>query len=212
MAWCVLDCGMLWDAVVLRIHQCTSSAYKVNCWAVKYGTRREKLIWWAAQRFALAFLQLLLERVLSHSTIRVCASAISACHEERLDPNILPWNFSNKMWGGNVRWCALLLLDWNSMWIWQRPIQRRCSGPMGRSLSSSCQLRWQCCLLYPLSNKCFYAFLVHMSCILIRKDLTHDRNFTSNKFQLCPTGKRGKRKSILCFQCFDMLLWNLWLK
>lgn len=52
------------------------------------------------------------------------------------------------------------------------PFERSRSGPMGRSLSGCCQLRQHCCLLYPLSNKCLCALLVHLSCMLIRRDLT----------------------------------------
>lgn len=60
---------------------------------------------------ALFFLQPLLERVLSHSAIKVYVSAVSACHEgfgEKWVSNILSWNISNKARGGNVWWCAPL--------------------------------------------------------------------------------------------------------
>lgn len=56
-------------------------------------------------------LQLPLERALSHSAIKVYASAVSACHEgfgEKWVSNILSWNISNKAPGGSVWRCASL--------------------------------------------------------------------------------------------------------
>lgn len=122
------------DAVVQTLrntHARCCSACKVNCWAFKSGMRREKLIRRAAQQCALFFSfffpQLVLERALSHSTIKVYVSAISACHEgfgERLVSNILPWIISNKASGGNVWRCAPLHHSGNGPWFCQRPFSK----------------------------------------------------------------------------------------
>lgn len=146
----------------------------------------------------LSFLQLLLERALSHSTIKAYASAISACHEgfgERLVFNILSWRFSNKAWGGNVWWCTSLLLSGNSPWFCQRPFQQSISSPMGRSLSGCCQLRQQfVCTFGPLE--------LHTYQKGPKRCPSHDWTFmpVQGSFSPHPTGEKKKR-SIICLLC-----------
>lgn len=113
---------------------------------------------------------LLLEKTLSHSAIKACASAISACHEGfgvSVDSKILSWSISNMPLGRNVWKCApLLLLTVMGMWFFHMSSPLSCSGPVGRCVSGCWNSRQLCSFL-----KCLRALLVHLSNILIIENL-----------------------------------------
>lgn len=158
----------------------------------KSDMRRERS-WFGAAR---------LESALSHSTIKVYVSAISACHEglgERLVFNILSWTISSKSWGGNVWWCVL-------RWEQPRgsvrsPFRLSRSGLMGRSCSGYRQLGQHCRLLESLG-----ALLFHLGCTLFRGDRRGATPFQQHV--LIPLGGSQEIHVFYVLTLADMLLWS----